>query len=249
MKHRTIQNVMTSDVVHATPGTPFKEVAELLAVNRISGLPVINENKRVVGVVSETDLMERQAAQSNREERDRKHVRSSWLGRPLRRHLPQRANAKAHAITANQLMSAPPVTVRPSQTVTEAARIMSEHGVERLPVIDDDGRLLGIVTRHDLLRVFLRRDEEIRAEVVNEVLIRTLWLTSRSLEVTVHKGVVTLEGQLERSSEIPIALRMTARIDGVVSVVDKLTYRLDDSHTQPTEQALQGIADDWLRKL
>ncbi|MGW8378329.1 CBS domain-containing protein [Streptomyces sp. ODS28] len=257
MKHRTIQNVMTADVVHVGREAPFKQVAELLAVNRISGLPVVDDARRVVGVISETDLMERQAAQEKRQERERKATRgvtrTFWRGRTVRRRLSRRArrreSAKSRATTAGQLMSAPPVTVRPSQSVTEAARVMAEHSVERLPVVDDEGRLVGIVTRHDLLRVFLRRDAEIRAEVVNEVLIRTLWLTRTSLAVTVHEGVVTLEGQVERRSEIPIAVRMCERIDGVVSVVDKLTYRLDDSHLQPTEQAMRGLAEDWLRKM
>ncbi|MEW1928736.1 CBS domain-containing protein [Streptomyces sp. NPDC088360] len=146
-------------------------------------------------------------------------------------------------------MSEPPVCVHADDTVAEGARRMARHKVERLPVVDDDGSLVGIVTRHDLLQVFLRPDDEIRHEVIEQVLVHTLWLAPRTIKIDVRNGVVTLEGQLERRSEIPVALRTTREIDGVVAVVDKLTYRLDDSHLRPSDQALRGVTDDWLRKL
>src|SRR5439155_23645584 len=131
----------------------------------------------------------------------------------------------------------------------EAARTMAQHHIERLPVLDEEQRLVGIVTRRDLLQVFLRPDADIRTEVVEEVLVRALWLPPRSIDVQVVEGVVTLAGHMERKSETEIAVSMTGQIDGVVAVVDKLTYRLDDAKIQPQEQALHGAADDWLRKL
>lgn len=238
MKHRKVGSVMTMEVVAVAESTPFKEVAKLLARHRISGVPVVDDDEKVVGVISETDLMLRQAQQDA--ERPR-----------LLRRLPaaRRRAAKAAALTAGQLMSTPPVTVRADDSIARSARTMAQHRIERLPVLDEEDRLVGIVTRRDLLQVFLRRDDDIREEVVQEILVRTLWLTPQVVEVAVADGVVTLDGELERESEVAIAGHMTAQIDGVVAVVNRLTARYDDSQPQPTSPALHGVADDWLRKL
>ncbi|MFD0418695.1 CBS domain-containing protein [Streptomyces sp. NPDC127108] len=243
MKHRKVGTVMATDVVQATYDTSFKEVARLLDQHRISGLPVVDDEQYVIGVLSETDLMAHQA------EAEDPHttVRSGrW-----RKLLPgaRKQTPKARARTAGQLMSQPAVTVHADDTIAEAARTMAGHRVERLPVVDEEERLVGIVTRRDLLQVFLRSDADIRQDVVDEVLVQTLWLAPRTITVEVLDGVVTLRGRLERSSEVAIAVRMTRQIDGVVAVVDELTHRLDDSHLRPSEQAPHGVADDWLRKL
>ncbi|MDT7839930.1 CBS domain-containing protein [Streptomyces justiciae] len=243
MKHNKVGSVMTTDVVRARYGTPFKEVARLLGEHRISGLPVVDEDEKVVGVISETDLMVRQADAPDPYE-PRKRFRFTALSRRGRARA-----VKARARTAGQLMTAPPVTVFADDTIVEAARTMAEHHIERLPVLDEEQRLVGIVTRRDLLQVFLRPDAEIRAEIIDEVLVRALWLPPRSVEVAVVEGVVTLSGHMERKSETEIAVSMTRQTDGVVDVVSKLTYRLDDSHVEPAAQALHGIGDDWLRKL
>ncbi|MET8765731.1 CBS domain-containing protein [Streptomyces sp. NPDC004658] len=242
MKHNKVGSVMTTNVVRASYGTPFKEVARLLTHHRISGLPVVDEDEKVIGVISETDLLVRQAETADPHE-PKHRLRDLALTRIGR----QRA-AQAAARTAGRLMTGPPVTVRAEDTVVEAARTMAQRRVERLPVLDEEDRLVGIVTRRDLLQVFLRPDREIRDEVVEEVLVRALWLPARSADVSVVEGVVTLAGQMERKSETEIAVSMTKQIDGVVAVVDDLTYRLDDSHVQPAEAALHGVADDWLRR-
>lgn len=243
MKHNKVGSVMTTEVVRAEYGTPFKEVARLLGDHRISGLPVVDDDEKVIGVISETDLMVRQAQTPDPYE-PKKRFSLDRLTRAGR----ERA-VKARARTAGQLMTQPPVTAHADDTIVEAARTMAQHHIERLPVLDEEHRLVGIVTRRDLLQVFLRPDADIRAEVVDEVLVRALWLLPRSIAVSVTEGVVTLMGQMERKSETEIAVSMTRQIDGVVAVVDKLTYRLDDSHLRPGEQELHGIADDWLRKL
>ncbi|WP_461026089.1 BON domain-containing protein, partial [Streptomyces sparsus] len=157
--------------------------------------------------------------------------------------------ARSRARTAGELMTSPAITVGPRASVVAAARLMAARGVERLPVIDEEGRLAGIVTRRDLLGVFLRSDEEIRREVINEVLVHALWLPPQHLRVDVGNGVVTLTGTLPRRSEIRVAERLTERVDGVVSVVADLGYEEDDSHLQPSERALHGIAEEWIRKL
>ncbi|MFJ2238041.1 CBS domain-containing protein [Streptomyces sp. NPDC087859] len=243
MKHNKVGSVMTTEVVRATYGTTFKEVARLLGDHRISGLPVVDEDERVIGVISETDLLLRQAQTPDPYE-PKKRFRLATLTRAGRRRA-----AKARARTAGQLMSQPPITVPADATIVEAARTMARHHIERLPVLDEEQRLVGIVTRRDLLQVFLRPDAEIRAEVIDEVLVRALWLPPRGIDVAVTEGVVTLSGQMERKSETEIAVSMTRQMDGVVAVVDKLTHRLDDSDLRPDDNALHGVADDWLRRI
>ncbi|GAA3842114.1 CBS domain-containing protein [Streptomyces phyllanthi] len=243
MKHNKVGSVMTPEVVRAGYGTPFKEVVRLLTDNSISGLPVVDEDEKVIGVISETDLMLRQADTPDPFQPKRR-FRFAGLTRSARRQA-----AKARARTAGQLMTAPPVTARADDTIVEAARTMAQRRVERLPVVDEDDRLVGIVTRRDLLQVFLRPDPDIRREVIDEVLVGALWLAPRSVDVSVVEGVVTLDGHMERKSETEIAVSMTRQIDGVVAVVDKLTHRLDDARLPADVPALHGVADDWLRKL
>jgi CBS domain-containing protein len=119
---------------------------------------------------------------------------------------------------------------------------MAEYRVERLPVLDEEDRLVGIVTRRDLLQVFLRPDTDIREEVVQEVIVNTLWLTPAAVEVKVEDGVVTLEGEVERESEVSVAGSATARIDGVVAVDNLLTGRLADARLRAASPSPRGVA-------
>jgi len=241
MKATRIGALMVDDVVTAESGTPFKDVARRLGEHRISGLPVVDGDDKVVGVISETDLMLRQVQEPGT------NTCLSHLRRL--RHNVRESMVKSHARTAGGLMSAPAVTVRADSSVREAARLMAEHRIERLPVVDEEDRLVGIVTRHELLKAFLRSDHEIRQDVQQQVFVDTLWLAPYTIGVAAQDGVVTLTGRMERRSDIPVALDMTRRIDGVVDVVNHLSYRIDDKHLRPAEQALHGVADDWLRKL
>ncbi|MEW2296181.1 CBS domain-containing protein [Streptomyces sp. NPDC006743] len=240
MKHDKIGSVMTDDVVRAEYGTPFKEIARMLDEHRISGLPVADEDEHVIGVVSETDLMTRQVLEPGSREPGR-------YFRALLTMTARRQAVKAKARTAGQLMTQPPVTVHADETIVEAARTMAERQVERLPVIDDEDRLVGIVTRRDLLRVFLRPDADIREEVIREVMVNTLGVAPRSIAVSVTEGVVTLGGCLARRSDTEIAVSMTRQVDGVVDVVDGLTHRIDDAHVHPEDGSRQSVLDDWLR--
>ncbi|MFE7858875.1 CBS domain-containing protein [Streptomyces sp. NPDC057403] len=225
MRHRTIEDVMTREVVRAPRDASFKTVAGLLAEHRISGLPVVDDEGRVLGVVSETDLLHRQAAQAD--------ARRGRRPRPLRLTRSARvAAAKARATTAEHLMTAPAVTTTPDAPVTEAARTMRRHGVERLPVVDRQGRLAGIVTRGDLLGVFLRPDEDIRRDVGDQV-AAALCQPRYLVDVGVAGGVVRLRGHVERRSDTGLAVLVARRVDGVVAVTEALGYRLDDSRPLP----------------
>ncbi|MCL6667562.1 CBS domain-containing protein [Streptomyces panaciradicis] len=225
MRHRTIEDVMTREVVRAPRDASFKTVAGLLAEHRISGLPVVDDGGRVLGVVSETDLLHRQAAQSDA--RRGRRPRLPRLSRSARV-----AAAKARATTAEHLMTGPAVTTTLDASVAQAARTMRRHAVERLPVVDRQGRLAGIVTRGDLLRVFLRPDEDIRRDVGDQV-AAALCQPRYLVDVGVAGGVVRLRGHVERRSDTGLAVLVARRVDGVVAVTEALGYRLDDSRPLP----------------
>jgi CBS-domain-containing membrane protein len=136
---------------------------------------------------------------------------------------------KATATTAEDLMTSPAITVGLDAGIVTAARLMTDHRVKRLPVVDDDDRLVGIVSRHDLVGVFVRADNEIAAEIREDVLLRALCVAPSDIEVDVHDGVVTLRGQLERRSMVTITVTLCRHVDGVVDVTGDLTFALDDS--------------------
>lgn len=207
MKHAKVGFLMTDEVVSVLGRTPSADVAALLVEHDISGMPVLDADERVLGVISRTDLL-------------------------VQDHL-----------TAEDLMTAPAVTVHAEQTVTEAARLITRRGVTRLPVVDEEGRLVGIVTRRDLLRVFLRPDHEIHRVLVEEVLADTMGIGSDAVRVGVVDGVVTLDGRLPRSSQIPIALRLAAQLDGVVAVIDRLTAHSHDTRTRtaPPDRGAEDV--------
>lgn len=217
MRQLTVRDVMCEDVVVVRPTTPFKEVARVLADHGISALPVLDENDRLAGVVSEADLL-------YKEEYGKQEARFRLLASPDERV----ARSKASADVAGQLMTSPAITIGPDAPLVEAAKVMDRHKVKRLPVVDGSGRLVGIVSRADLIRTFLRGDDEIREEVIRDVFMRILWAEPEKFEVTVDDGVVTLSGELQLRSSTVIAVRLTRKVDGVVDVIDHLGYQIDD---------------------
>lgn len=222
-----VQDVMTTDVASVHADTPFKDIAEVLIARAVSAVPVVDGDGRVLGVVSEADLL--------RKEEFREQYYHEGYRPPLRARLRARlgqqggARTKAAGETAADLMTSPAVTATPDTTTVAAARLMDEHGVKRLPVVDSDGRLRGVVSRHDLLKTFVRPDGEIEREVRTEVLGRSLWADTSKVGVHVHQGVVTLTGRMDRHSDARIAVRMTRRVSGVVDVVDELRWDEDDA--------------------
>ena len=217
MRHLTVRDVMTEEVVVVRLTTPFKEVARVLADHGISALPVLDENDRLAGVVSEADLL-------YKEEYGTQDARFRLLASPEERA----ARSKATADSAGQLMTSPAITIGPDAPLVEAAKVMDQHKVKRLPVVDGGGQLIGLVSRADLLRTFLRDDDEIREEVIRDVFMRILWAEPEKFEVNVDDGVVTLSGELQLRSSTVIAVRLTRKVDGVVDVIDKLSYQIDD---------------------
>ncbi|MFC8672738.1 CBS domain-containing protein [Streptomyces griseorubiginosus] len=224
MQHRTVADLMSHDVVRARRDTPFKELVELLADNGITAVPVVDELDHPLGVVSEADLLRKCSA------------RTDPLSRIAKPHLEGWELAAAEGATAEELMSAPAVCAHPEWTVTEAARLMAQHHVKRLPVVDEADQLKGIVSRGDLLRIFLRRDDAIRDEITGDVLRRTLNLAPSDVTTEVHEGRVTLRGTVEASSLIPVIERLCRNVDGVVSVSAHIGYRFDASRTAPAEK-------------
>ncbi|MBZ9599464.1 CBS domain-containing protein [Streptomyces yangpuensis] len=220
MKHIKVADLMTDEVASVTPDTPFKEVAKLLAQYDVSGLPVLDDEDHVVGVVSQTDLLARSAAVPG--------PGAQIVAPPSR------------PPTTRDLMSAPAVTVHAEETVGSAARLMTRRGIERLPVVDVEDRLVGIVTRRDLLRTFLRPDAEIRRRV-QDALTDLADISAEAVEVHVVDGIVTLEGTVHDRSRLPVLIALVERIDGVVAVAPRITARPDDpANTRAGHHAMPG---------
>jgi CBS domain-containing protein len=222
---RRVRNIMTQQVVTVTEQAPFTEMVRLLAVHKISALPVVTTTGRVGGIVSEADLLRKEEYQADDDA-------DSWLERRRQRE----ARAKAAGRTAAAVMSTPAITIDPDATVVMAAKLLARHGIKRLPVVDDQHRLVGIVSRADLLRLFLRDDEAIRREIVDEVLVQTLWVDPLTVRVTVQDGIVTLSGQLKRKSLILAVVHLTRRVPGVVDVVSRLSFDRDDDRPERERQ-------------
>jgi CBS domain-containing protein len=221
MRHHEVRAVMTTNPVTVTPATPLKNVASLLVSQKISAVPVVSLQGRVLGVVAETDLLRKEELQ-----RDPDSRHSVQLSYRVRRGM-------ATAETAGEIMTTALVTVRPGAAVAEAARLMDRHDVTCLPVTDESGKLLGVVGLRNLLRVFLRPDEEIRAEIITDVLAGYLGTNPALVHVEVADGVVRLAGELERKSMLSFILPAVRAVGGVINVEGELRYAVDDTVPLP----------------
>ena len=218
MMKRTVSDVMTRTVVSVNAFAPFKDIVQRMQDYRVSAVPVVDEDDIVLGIVSEGDLILKEDADLEGEPR--------FLDGARRR----RDRSRAAGRIASELMTAPAITIGPHAALGEAARLMHRHAVKRLPVVDPHGgSILGIVSRSDLLKVFLRADAEIAQEIREDVIRRTLWIDPHTIHVVVHDGVVTLEGQLERRSLLPIVERLVLSTEGVVAFESRLSYPPDDA--------------------
>ena len=195
MTHLLVRHVMTPEVVTVAPDTPCQKVVDTLVEARVSGAPVVDRSGRVVGVITEADLLRREAPAS----------------------------------VAADLTNAPAVMVGPQVSAASAIAILTQKRIKRLPVVDENGHLMGIVSRRDLLRRGSRPDPAIHADVVEEVLGKDLWIGSRAVQVVVTDGVVMLLGKVDRRSVADRAVMLTRDVAGVVDVISRLRWYFDDS--------------------
>jgi CBS domain-containing protein len=209
-----VRDVMSAHPIAVRKNATFKEIAARLREYRVSAFPVLEYDGTVIGVVSEADMLAKEALDV-----ERHGLRGRLAGLAHRR-----AFRKAAGVTAADLMTSPAVTVGPDETVEHAARLMYSHGLKRLPVADADGRLIGIVSRTDVLAVFDRPDEDIGVEITGQVIPRLS--EPSSYWVRVKDGVVTLEGTPETISIGHEVLDQVRRVQGVVAVRDRLVYPL-----------------------
>jgi CBS domain-containing protein len=216
MGHYQVRDVMTADPTTVTPATPLKDVADILVRQRIGTVPVVTPQGRVAGVVTEADLL-------GKEQLKRDPDGQHWT------HLPYRVRRDiVTAETAGEIMNSRPATAPADTSVAEAARLMDRHQTRFLLVTAEGGTLLGVVTARDLLRVFLRPDASIKAEISGDVLSHYLGTNPALVQVDVTGGVVRLAGELERKSMLPAALRAVRAVDGVIDVDSQLGYAIDD---------------------
>jgi CBS domain-containing protein len=217
----TVADVMTRRVVAAHEGAQFKEIVEVMRAHQVSALPVLDSHNRVIGVVSEADLLVKEAEGAPH------HGSWRWM-------LPA-TERKAGATVAKELMTRPAVTIGKDATVAEAAGRMSDRRVKRLPVVDEAGHLVGVVSRMDVLSVFSRDDREIRDEIINGIIFGDMSLDPAVFEVTVTSGIVTITGLAESKAVAEQLLDAVRRVEGVVGLRDRISHPHD---SQPSPNPL-----------
>jgi CBS domain-containing protein len=228
-----VKDVMSRKVLIVRADAPLKDAAMLMAEHRISGLPVVDFGGHVVGVLSEGDILFKEAGYASKTE----SFFERWLSLPM-----PELDAKLAAHTAGEAMTAPAVTIGPTRPLTEAANAMIDNGVKRLPVVDAAGNLVGIVTRADLVRAFVRSDEAIAREIRDDVIRRSLWIEPDSIEVVVERGEVRLAGEVETKAEAELIPEFVQRVPGVVSVLSKLRWSNENGHQSGPAARLEQAA-------
>ncbi|WP_017559826.1 CBS domain-containing protein [Nocardiopsis baichengensis] len=227
---RTIADVMTTEVASVSEETGYREIVRTLLERNVSALPVVGASGRVLGVVSEQDLLHKEEFKDTERGSDyrpplRARLRSRLTGTGV---LVERSDEKAAATTAARLMSSPAITTTPDSPLVEAARLMELRGVKRLPVVDGEDRPVGMVARRDLLRVFLQDDETVAEAVKEEIGFLTRTVRGSDLSFSVADGTVTVTGSVHHRSTAHTLGRLLRRIEGVVAVEDKVTWEVDD---------------------
>jgi len=225
-----VRDLMTSDVVTVRPTTPIKDVAKLLVEHRISGMPVVDPGGRLIGVVSEGDLLFKE------------HEPDSIERRPLARIFGDSAETRSElnkvlALTAGDAMTTPAITISAEAPIAEAAGTMTRSRVNRLPVVEGE-TLVGVISRADVVRAIVQTDEALAKAIREDVLYRTLWLDPDRFNVVVTNGEARISGEAERRSEADMIERVTAMVPGVISVSTQLTWKLDDRGLEAPERDL-----------
>ncbi len=226
----TVADVMTRTVIVVAPETGFKTCVRQMQEHDVSALPVVDASRRLVGIVSEADLLAKERRRGER----KPLLAMGWN------------DSQASGRTAADVMTAPAVCISPDATIPQAARLMYREAVKRLPVVDSKGVVVGIVSRADLLKTFTRSDEAIRKDIIDSIAVKALALGPAEVEVLVEDGLVTLAGELESRSLCGLLIDMVGRVEGTVAVDSKLTWRLDDSRLRVDKppRSLQLSADE-----
>lgn len=210
----TVKDVMSTHVIAVREIASFKEIATRLRAHRVSAFPVIDLDGKVIGMVSEGDLLAKEALAGD-------------VPGTLHDLGQRREQSKITAVTAADLMTRPAVTIGPDEPVAHAARLMYSLRLKRLPVTSGDGRLIGIVTRADVLSVYSRPDAEIQREIISDVILGTLLRDPGSFAVTVKDGIVTIEGAPGTAGLGREIIDAARHVEGVVAVRDRLSYPAD----------------------
>ena len=211
-----VQDVMTTDVSTIGPDGLVKDAAIEFVQRRISGMPVVGNDGRVLGVISETDILPKESG-----ERRGGGGFMNWLVDPDDPWI----NRRFDAVVVEEAMSAPARTILPDRPLAEAAKIMLDEDINRLPVVDPDGLLVGLISRGDLIRAFARPDEEIRREIQDDVIHGAMWIDPKALDVSVTSGIVTLKGEVSSEADAELLPSFARKVPGVVDVHSTLTYR------------------------
>jgi len=193
-----VVDLMTTEVIAVSRDTGLREAARLMFRNRVSGLPITEPDGTLIGIITEADF--------------------------LRLEVERQEGARDQAVTVGEVMSIGVVTVRPEMEIYEAAKIMAVQEVKRLPVVDDDNRLLGVISRADIVSIFTRPDDVIEDEIREDLLRRVLFIDPDDLRVSVTNGVVALSGEVGTRAEASMLEELTNRLDGVFGVETKLTW-------------------------
>lgn len=210
-------DVMTSEVITVSKETPMKEAARRMIQAGVSGLPVVDDAGVIIGIITEADFVESEAARAWGRQRRR------LLGAVVGEVKPAEAHVVSEAMTMH------PVVIDQDSDVTEAARKMAEHGVKRLPVVTPDGRLVGIVSRSDILMAYARPDEVIEDEIKNDIIERILLMDSDDIDVSVSDGEVSLRGSVPTKTDARLLEELVDRLEGVVGVTADLSWSQDDT--------------------
>jgi CBS domain-containing protein len=219
MRRHTVGDVMTSPAISVPETATYHDIIDAMVAHNISAVPVVGADGYVVGVVSEADLL---------------HKMEFAGGGPVHRLLERKrtrdGRRKAAAVLAVDLMSQPAIVIRPTASISAAAALMTEHGVKRLPVVDGEDQLVGVVSRADLVRLYARPDDQILSDIREHVLRRTLCMDADVLTVEVVNGVVSVAGTVDRRSTVDVVELLVQSVPGVVNVANHLSYRFDDEH-------------------
>ncbi|MGB7859274.1 MAG: CBS domain-containing protein [Acidimicrobiia bacterium] len=215
-----IRELMTKDILTVGPETSLKEAARRMLEASVSGLPV-TDGGRLVGIITEADFVRSEAG------------RSAKKRAGLLRFLAKDEGIPSHELLVGDVMTRDVHTIGPDADHVEAARTMSIDGVKRLPVLEE-GDLVGLVSRTDILRAFVRPDNDIVDEITSEVMRKVMWVDPKRVSIVCEDGNLRLSGQMETRADAELLIELTKRIDGVASVEDRLTWEIDNTKLEMT---------------